>query len=653
MKRNLRLPHVALASAAGLLAAAAVSAQATTPEFELGYRFVDVSGNEQMYRTQINDRQGLLLRSLHWASTGPLDGLLDDFRIDASDLGAGPAGMLRLSAGQQNLFRLDFGWRRTELYSALPAFANPFLAEGIIPGQHTYNRTRDVYDVSLRILPGKMITPILGYTRNVYQGPGRTTYNLGGNDFALDEEVSAKDEEYRIGLAFDAGPVQGAVTQGWRRYRWNDTVSLQPGAEGGNVSVPILGQLVTADAINRTTENTTNTPVTSVWITGRLFDRLKLIGSYVRADASGDTTSVETDAGNFVSFQIARFFSGLEETIESRARTDFWRGSARAEVNLLPNVDLTGGWAERSRTLEGTALASSLFIDAVTFGGVPVGDLLDIVESETSLKRQDTTFDAQVIARALGPLAVNAGWSQLQQDVTFGSELSSVIAAGAAPGLYSRTVNTYGGGLTFSQWGFTLGADYRRDDADAPIFRTDFLNRDRYKFRAGWSWKGMFRLGGTFRESHANDDVLEIGYSTKLREFLGDVEVTLFQGAVTLRASGGEFKADRKILIREPQDFDVVPTAQKEIGHTWEGGLIVAWQRLSLDGAYMWMENGGSLPFTVNRVRARAEYFVTEHVGLAGEWLWDKYGEGPAFDQAGSLANYNANRYGVFFHWRP
>ncbi|MEX0880344.1 MAG: hypothetical protein WEF99_06910 [Thermoanaerobaculia bacterium] len=653
MKKASRPPHTALACAAGLLVAAAISAQATAPEFELGYRFVDVSGNEQMYRTQINDRPGLLLRSLHWASTGPLDGVLDDFRIDASDLGAGPAGMLRLSAGRQNLFRLDFSWRRADMYSALPAFANPFIGEGIIPGQHTYNRTRDVYDVTLQILPGKMITPILGYTRNVYQGPGRTTYNLGADEFALDQHVSAKDEEYRIGLAFDAGPVQGAVTQGWRRYRWTDTVLLQSGAGGGNGSGPILGQDVNADEITRTTENKTNTPVTSVWITGRLLSRVKLIGSYVRADASGDTSSVEADAGNFVSFQIARFFSGLEETIESRARTDFWRASARAEVNLLPNVDLTGGWAERRRTLEGTALASSLFIDAVTFGGVPVGDLLEIVRTETSLKRQDTTFDAQILARALGPVAVNAGWSQLQQDVTFGSELSSVLAAGTEPGRYSRTVNTYGGGLTFSQWGFTLGADYRRDKADAPIFRTDFINRDRYKLRAGWSWKDLVRLGGTFRETHANDDVVEIGYSTKLREFLADVEVTLLQGLVTLRASGGEFKADRKILIREPQDFDIVPTAQKEIGHTWEGGLIVAWQRFSLDGAYLWMENGGSIPFTVNRTRVRAEYFVTEHVGLAGEWLWDKYGEQPAFDQAGTLANYNANRYGVFFHWRP
>src|SRR5512141_1358981 len=89
------------------------------PEFELGYRFVDISGNEQMYRTQINDRPGFLLRSLSFNSAGPMGGFLDYAHLDASDVGAGPAGMLRFTAGQVETFRLTFSWRRTNLYSAL------------------------------------------------------------------------------------------------------------------------------------------------------------------------------------------------------------------------------------------------------------------------------------------------------------------------------------------------------------------------------------------------------------------------------------------------------------------------------------------------------------------------------------------------------
>ena len=58
-------------AALALAPAATLAAQSVPVEFELGYRFVDVSGNDGMYRTQINDRPGVLLRSLNYASTGP------------------------------------------------------------------------------------------------------------------------------------------------------------------------------------------------------------------------------------------------------------------------------------------------------------------------------------------------------------------------------------------------------------------------------------------------------------------------------------------------------------------------------------------------------------------------------------------------------
>ena len=106
---------------------AAVVAQSVPVDVELGYRFVDVSGNDQMYRTQINDRPGLLLRSLDFTGPELLGGgtLLDTLHVDATDVGAGPAGRLRFVAGQNEIFQLRFSWRETDLYSALPAFANP------------------------------------------------------------------------------------------------------------------------------------------------------------------------------------------------------------------------------------------------------------------------------------------------------------------------------------------------------------------------------------------------------------------------------------------------------------------------------------------------------------------------------------------------
>ena len=652
MRATHRLLAFALAPAAVLLCSAILRAQAIPVDIELGYRWADVTGNDQMYRTQINDRPGLLLRSLNYTSQGPV-GFLDTFHVDGSDIGAGPAGQFRLQAGQTNVFKLTFVWRETNLYSALPAFANPFLDERIIPGQQTWNRTRNIYDATLELLPGKMITPLLGYTRNVYQGPGTTTYHVGGNEFLLNEQVQSVDQLYRVGLGFHYGAVQAGFTQGWRMYTWKDVAALSPGGGSGNFTTPILGQTIAADAIVGTQNNKINTPVTNAWITGNLFGRLKLIGTYIKADGRNETTYVEADAGKFLSFEIARFFSGLGETVNSRARTDYWRASARAELTLAPNVDLAGGWAENSRVLDGRALVSTLFLNTVTYAGQSTGDLLREVNARTSVDDMTRVFDAGVTARMLGPFAVNAGWTQTQQNVTATPDAASIVIPGGQGGRFERRVSTYGGGASFSQSGLTVTADYHHDSANRPIFRTDYIERDRYNVRGVWKFKDFLKLGAFFRETHASDDIVEIGYNTKVRELQGDFEITLLKNMLTVRGSGDEFLTNRKILIRVPQNFDIVPTEQQEFGHNWEGGVHFQWDRLSLDGAYLWMNNNGSIPFTVDRIRALAEYFFLQNLGLDFEWLQDKYNERVAFDQAGPLANYNGNRYYVGLHWRP
>jgi hypothetical protein len=651
VKRAQGLPSIALALTA-LLSAAVLTAQAVPVDVEVGYRFIDVTGNERLYRTQVNDRQGLLLRSLLYDSHGPLGGL-DFFRVDASDLGAGPAGSFRLSAGRTDMFRLDFSYRHQDFYSALPAFANPFIDAGIVPGQQTYNRRRDIYEVNVQILPGAIVTPILGYTRNDYSGPGRTTYTLGGDDFALDNTLRASDQEYRAGLAFHLGSVEGAVTQGWRRFRQEDTETLHAGAGAGNNPGTLLDHPVTATGITRSTNTSVDTPVTSAWVTGRFLDRVKLTGSYVHASPDGDASSVENDAGSFVSFQILRFFAGLNDTISSQTSASWWRGMARAEIEIMPGVDVVGGWTQRSGTLTGMALISSLYQNTVTFAGQGTGDILKVLQTNNSIDRKEQLFDASVSASLWSPLKVNAGWSQTHQDVTVTQDAAEIVISGGQGGRYERTVNTYGGGATFTMSGLTLGADYRRDDANRPIFRTDFLTRDRWKARAAYAWGDLLRVGGTFQDTHAVNDAVEIGYDTRVREIAGDLTVTAVPKILILHGTVGYFQADRKILERAPQDFNVAQASQAELGHSWEGGATITVSRLSLDGSYISLTNSGNVPFTLKRARIRGEVSMTANLSLTAEWLKDQYNESKGAGLAGPLANYDANRYYAGLRWKP
>ena len=107
-----------------------------------------------------------------------------------------------------------------------PEFANP-LFPAVIPGQHTINRVRNLFDAEIELFPGRWITPIVGYTRNTYTGPGRTTYTIGQDEFRLASDLDDIDQEVRAGVAFDVGAVTGRIVQGWRQFRETDRLDAR------------------------------------------------------------------------------------------------------------------------------------------------------------------------------------------------------------------------------------------------------------------------------------------------------------------------------------------------------------------------------------------------------------------------------------------
>jgi hypothetical protein len=311
-------------------------AQSTSFEVEAGYQWVDVTGNEDMYRTQVDQDDGFVLGnfSLHFVDPTGGASFVDDLRINAAGFGGNPAGRFRLQMGLGTSYRLRLFYNQFENYSALPAFANPFVDDGIVPGQHTWERDREVVDLELELLPGHNLTPIVGYRWNRIEGPRRTTYHVGADEFQLTSDLEETESEFYAGLAFVVGRFNGAVIQGWREFEARDTLGLVPGAGGGNNSNPVLGVDVTMDTLERTVRTDAETPVTTFNIRGPISEWARLIASYARADYESETFSSQVLSGSLVSFELRRLFGGLDQSIESRTENPSWRGELRLEFDL-------------------------------------------------------------------------------------------------------------------------------------------------------------------------------------------------------------------------------------------------------------------------------------------------------------------------------
>ncbi|MEO8379344.1 MAG: hypothetical protein ABI779_06745, partial [Acidobacteriota bacterium] len=621
----------------------------TTPiDVEIGYRWTDVSGNGDMYRTQINEDQGLLLRALTLASVdfGGHARFMDQFRLDIDEAGAGPASSLRLQTGLSGAYRFNLRYRRTDAFSALPAFANPLLSGGIVPGQHTFDRTRDMLDADVEFLRWSAVKPFVGYSWNRFEGPGTTTWHVGQDEFLLSQNLRDTDRELRVGAGFEFGLFHGQVTQGWRTFRGHESLTLAPGANNGNNPNPVLGRTITIGQLTRDERTDVDTPFTTLNVTAQATPALRLIGDFSRfaADSSADGTDAAT--GALASFALSRFFNGLSEESTSRAKNTTWRGGVRGEMALGANADLTAGYRREHRELDGSALIRTLYLQSVTFGGVDPRDVEVILNASNAMEREEDLVDASVTVRPVGPFSLRAGISQSMTDITVAPDLSEIVVSGGQGGTFDRRVRSFQLEGNYAKAGFTAGASVQKDNADDPILRTDFIGRDRYRLRAGWKAPRFFRGGIVADETRQTSDRQDIGYDATIRQFTADVEVTPIS-ALTLRASASRFRSNSNVLIRRPENLTTTESIHMEKGKSLEGGLSFAWTRISFDGDLSRFENEGSLPFELDRSRARLTFQLHEQLGLAAEWAKDEYREASF-----AVADYEASRFGIFLRLR-
>ena len=632
--------------------AIAITAQAQVVPFDLevGFRWLNLKGDDGMYRTQINERNGLLIRSFTLA-TSDFEGhtsLADRFRIDVSDLGSGPAQSLRMEASRTGAYKLRFGYRSTDAFSALPAFANPLLDQGVFPGQHTEDRRRRMFDIDLDLMPDRAIAPFIGFSHTDNRGPGQTTYHLGQDEFRLSQDLHERDREIRAGASFHFASVSGQFTQGWRSFRGSESLTLASGAGNGNDPGTVLGQPVTATSVTRFDQTHVNTPFTNLFVTAQVMQRVRLIGNYVRFSAASNGSETEAAAGSFASFPISRFYTGLSESASSSAKNKTWRGGGRAEVALAGHVDFLAGVQKEHRELEGSALINDVFLQSITFAGFDRRDVATVLQSSGSIDRNETVWNAGLAARAIDPFAFRVEVRETKQDVLVSPDLAEIVVPGSQSGDFSRRIHTLDLNGSYNHAGLIFGAALRRDRADQAIFRTDYRDRNRLRLRAGWSTpKKLFRAGvAAERTTQSNDDP-GIGYDSRLRQYSGEIEVSPM-AMLHFRGSLSQFRADSNISYRLPQNFTIGQSIQTEDGNAREGGVSYLRGPFSIDASLARFHNRGTLPFSIDRHKVRATWDFKGKTGLAAEWDRDKYDEATT-----SVGDFEASRFGLYFRWRP
>jgi hypothetical protein len=600
-----------------------------------------------MFRTQINQDSGFVLRGLSVNFIDPAggSGLADRVRLDASGFGGNPAGRLRFDMGRDQTYRLRLFYQEFKTFSALPAFANPLLDDGIVPGQHTWDRTRNVLDLQLELPLWAKFTPIVGFRWNRYEGPGQTTYSVGNDEFRLASDLEQTESEFYVGFNFQTKAMHGTLIQGWRNFDGTDRQQLAAGEGVGNNPGDTLGQPVELDDFERNNSTSAETPVTTFHMTARASDQVRLVASYVYADAEGDATLTESLSGSLVSFQLARFFQGLDQTIDSRTESPFSRGELRAEFDITRNIGLRGWFETRKRELSGWSMVSSLFSETLTFTGLDPRDIQVMAEAENGYERNDEIGGLRLDFRNLGAFTVWAEYAVNNQKVGVDRDIAQIVLPGGQEGRFDRRVQFYEVGGMVNLGNGKILLDYSGQDADDVIMRTDFNDRSRIRGRIDWSFGQFLRVLGTAETIDSNNNDSNVGYEAETTRYAIDLDLTPTDNFM-LGLSWDTYQTDTEMPIVIPQSLAPGLSVFSEDGVVLTGDLRWLISIFTLEAAYSTFENTGSFPLTMDRAFGRVAVDISKQFAVAAEYeMWDYKEDNFA------IADYDANRYGVYLRW--
>jgi hypothetical protein len=539
---------------------------------------------------------------------------VDRIQLNASAWGGDPYNTLRLFAEKSKTYQFTFDYRKVDYFNFIPTFANPLLAQGILLGQHSFDSTRRTMDFDLILRPGATISPFLAYSRNSGFGPGITTFTAEANEFAVRNQLRDTSDYYRGGVVFTLPRASLTLEQGILKFKDDQRISQEGGTNLGNRRTPVLGQTIVLNQLDENYHARGSTPVSRVQLTATPWDKLTVAGRFVYSQPDLEFDYDRRTAGNFVSTEVLRVFTGELAT-----------GTADANrPHILGNLSVEFRPIERVRILESLVTDRFHIASTSALGRSLTGIGTLVVDPNERLAVNTNQNQLEGVVDLTSRLSVRGGYRYVWSDTELVSQLENTTQAVSL----NRHVGLAGFGMRLGRTA-DLSLDFERGEGNRVFSRTDVLDYRKVRLRGRYRpWEMVTVSGAVSLMDHENTRP-DLDYDFQNHGYMVSLNVAPGGGkriSANLEYSRSDLTSDILFLI--PQLFASDRSVYIEDSHY--GGLSLEFgivRDIRLRVGYNVLSTTGNRPLNYHQPNAGLLIPLTRRVAWTTDWRYYGYNE--------------------------
>ena len=451
-----------------------------TSTVELGVRGLDVNGDHEKYRSDLNYRAGFRVFDSSFlvenrAARRPFDSLL----LQSSGWGSDPTGSFRLNVDRTGIYKFDSNVRRVKYFNNLKnhviTWSQP-IARG---SQHRANTDHHFGDFDLTIFPERDLRFRVGYSFNNTEGPGTATIRPFSDEYQVDSTIKSRSDDLRLGVEGTLWDFNLGFNYGHREFR-DRTIFYNYGLNLGNNPATTSSFITLAERKFRVDGETDFAHFFFQRTFARRFD---LTGRFIYSEARSKIGEQDLLSGRVSATGNINYFNQI--IVPGFAKRPQSRGDLGLTYRITDDFRVSNTFSFDQFSISG---ANTLFeiLKSTTGAGVPNADTINFSSSwrATAYRRFSNLLEADY--QVNNRLAFNVGYRFTQREVTVGlfdvNLRTGAVQRSGEEDLKNSTHTVIAGSKIKPTSNWAIFVDLERGESDNVFTR--LANNDFFNFRA-------------------------------------------------------------------------------------------------------------------------------------------------------------------------